>query len=80
MGSEIIHAIKDISINIQRGEYVALVGPSGSGKSTFMNIIGCLDTVSNGEYVLNGQEVGSMSDGSLARVRNKEIGFIFSDI
>ena len=77
MGDEEIHALKGVSISIERGEYVAIMGPSGSGKSTFMNIIGCLDTPNAGEYWLSGQEVSKMSDDALARVRNKEIGFVF---
>ncbi|WP_299704235.1 ABC transporter ATP-binding protein [uncultured Pontibacter sp.] len=77
MGSETIHALKSVSIKIQRGEYVAFMGPSGSGKSTLMNIIGCLDTPSGGQYVLNGNDVSNMTDNELAEVRNKEIGFVF---
>ncbi len=77
MGTEEIHALRSVTINIKRGEYVAFMGPSGSGKSTLMNIIGCLDTPSHGQYILNGQDVSRMSDNQLAEVRNKEIGFIF---
>lgn len=77
MGNEIIHALKDISITIHKGEYVAFMGPSGSGKSTLMNIIGCLDTPDEGVYILNGVEVSHMSDNELAEIRNKEIGFVF---
>lgn len=77
IGSETIHALREISVEIFENEYVALMGPSGSGKSTLMNIIGCLDTPSNGKYVLNGIEVSKMTDNELAEVRNKEIGFIF---
>jgi putative ABC transport system ATP-binding protein len=77
MGSETIHALKSVSIKIERGEYVAFMGPSGSGKSTLMNIIGCLDTPSGGQYILNGQDVSNMTDNQLAEVRNKEIGFVF---
>ncbi|MCS6795091.1 MAG: ABC transporter ATP-binding protein [Raineya sp.] len=77
MGSEVIHALKDISITIHKGEYVAFMGPSGSGKSTLMNIIGCLDTPSEGIYILNGTEVSDMNDNQLAEIRNKEIGFVF---
>jgi putative ABC transport system ATP-binding protein len=77
MGSEVIHALKDISITIRKGEYVAFMGPSGSGKSTLMNIIGCLDTPNEGTYILNGTEVSDMSDNELAEIRNKEIGFVF---
>lgn len=77
MGSEKVHALRDISIDIKSNEYVALMGPSGSGKSTLMNMIGCLDTPSKGTYVLNGQDVSRMTDNELAEVRNKEIGFVF---
>ena len=77
MGTEHIHALRSVSIDIKRGEYVAFMGPSGSGKSTLMNIIGCLDTPTKGQYILNGQDVSRMSDNELAEVRNKEIGFVF---
>lgn len=77
MGSEVIHALKSVSINIQRGEYVAFMGPSGSGKSTLMNIIGCLDTPTGGQYILNKKDVSNMTDNELAEIRNKEIGFVF---
>jgi putative ABC transport system ATP-binding protein len=77
MGEEIIDALKSITIDINRNEYVALMGPSGSGKSTLMNILGCLDSPSTGSYVLNDINVSEMSDGELAEVRNKEIGFVF---
>lgn len=77
MGSQIIDALKDVSISIQKNEYVALMGPSGSGKSTLMNILGCLDTPTTGSYKLNGTEVSEMTEDELARVRNKEIGFVF---
>jgi putative ABC transport system ATP-binding protein len=77
MGSEEIHALRGVSINIDKGEYVAIMGPSGSGKSTLMNLIGCLDTPSKGSYMLNGKEVGAMNDDELARIRNEEIGFVF---
>ncbi len=77
MGEERIHALRSVTISIQRGEYVAFMGPSGSGKSTLMNIVGCLDTPTGGTYVLNGQDVSNMSDNQLAEVRNKEIGFVF---
>ena len=77
MGSEEIHALRGVSIQIEGGEYVAIMGPSGSGKSTLMNLIGCLDTPSKGSYVLNGQQVGQMNDNELARIRNEEIGFVF---
>jgi putative ABC transport system ATP-binding protein len=77
MGSEVIHALKSISIQIDKGEYVAFMGPSGSGKSTLMNIIGCLDSPTGGNYVLNGKDVSRMTENELAEVRNKEIGFVF---
>ena len=77
MGSEEIHALRGVSINIDKGEYVAIMGPSGSGKSTLMNLIGCLDTPTKGSYLLNGKEVAAMNDDELARIRNEEIGFVF---
>ncbi len=77
MGEEEIHALRGVSVEIQRGEYVAIMGPSGSGKSTLMNLIGCLDTPSKGSYLLNGKEVAAMNDDDLARIRNEEIGFVF---
>jgi len=77
LGAEEIHALRGIDMILEQGEYVAIMGPSGSGKSTLMNIIGCLDTPNAGEYWLNGQMVSTMSDDALARVRNKEIGFVF---
>ena len=77
MGTETIHALREVSLGIQRGEYVAIMGPSGSGKSTLMNVVGCLDTPSGGQYELNGNQVSQMDDNALAEVRNKEIGFIF---
>src|SRR5512141_589991 len=78
MGSEQqVHALRGINLRIQRSEYVAIMGPSGSGKSTLMNLIGCLDTPSKGHYWLNGQLVSSLDDDELARIRNKEIGFVF---
>jgi putative ABC transport system ATP-binding protein len=77
MGDQEIHALRGVSVQIERGEYVAIMGPSGSGKSTLMNLIGCLDTPSRGRYLLNGQEVSTMSDDELARIRNEEIGFVF---
>jgi putative ABC transport system ATP-binding protein len=77
MGDEEIHALRGVSIEIERGEYVAIMGPSGSGKSTLMNLIGCLDTPSKGSYLLNEKEVAAMNDDELARIRNEEIGFVF---
>jgi putative ABC transport system ATP-binding protein len=77
MGSEEIHALRGVSLEIERGEYVAIMGPSGSGKSTLMNLIGCLDTPSRGSYLLNAKQVGQMNDNELARIRNEEIGFVF---
>lgn len=77
MGDEEIHALRGVTFEIRRGEYVAIIGPSGSGKSTLMNMIGCLDTPSKGEYWLNGKQVSQMDDDELAYIRNKEIGFVF---
>jgi putative ABC transport system ATP-binding protein len=77
MGAETVNALRGVTLEIRRNEYVAIMGPSGSGKSTMMNLIGCLDTPSEGEYWLNGQEVSRMPDDALARVRNREIGFVF---
>ena len=77
IGAEEIHALRGVSLQIQSNEYVAIMGPSGSGKSTLMNLIGCLDTPSRGEYWLNGQSVSELSDDELASIRNKEIGFVF---
>ncbi len=77
MGTEVVEALKDVTLNIEKNEYVALMGPSGSGKSTLMNLLGCLDSPTSGEYWLNGTEVSTMDDGELAEVRNKEIGFVF---
>jgi putative ABC transport system ATP-binding protein len=77
MGDEAIHALRGVSITIERGEYVAIMGPSGSGKSTLMNLIGCLDTPSKGTYLLNDKEASQMNDNELARIRNEEIGFVF---
>ncbi|MFN4975749.1 MAG: ABC transporter ATP-binding protein [Bacteroidota bacterium] len=77
MGSHVIPVLKGISLDIQRNEYVALMGPSGSGKSTLMNILGCLDSPTGGKYILNGKDVSQMADDDLAQVRNTEIGFVF---
>ncbi len=77
MGAEEIHALRGVDLNIPRNEYVAIMGPSGSGKSTLMNLIGCLDTPTKGQYWLNDQQVGDLDDDDLARIRNKEIGFVF---
>ena len=77
MGTEEIHALRGVTIQIERGEYVAIMGPSGSGKSTLMNLIGCLDTPSKGSYLLNSKQVSQMNDNELARIRNEEIGFVF---
>jgi putative ABC transport system ATP-binding protein len=77
LGTETIKVLRSVDLLVQRGEYVALMGPSGSGKSTLMNILGCLDTPTEGEYYLNGREVAQLSDNELAEIRNKEIGFIF---
>jgi putative ABC transport system ATP-binding protein len=77
MGAEQIHALRGVDVSIERGEYVAIMGPSGSGKSTLMNLIGCLDTPSQGSYLLNGKLVSQMNDDELARIRNEEIGFVF---
>jgi putative ABC transport system ATP-binding protein len=77
MGEEVLHALHDVSFDVQKGEYLAIIGPSGSGKSTLMNLIGCLDTPTQGEYWINGEQVADMTDDELARIRNKEIGFVF---
>lgn len=77
MGTEELHALKGVSFEVEKGEYLAIIGPSGSGKSTLMNLIGCLDSPSKGQYWINGNEVAKMVDDELARIRNKEIGFVF---
>src|SRR5918994_6122424 len=77
MGVEELHALRDVSFEVQKGEYLAIIGPSGSGKSTLMNLIGCLDSPSKGQYWINGNLVSTMTDDELARIRNKEIGFVF---
>lgn len=77
MGNEVVKVLKGIDLEIERGEYVALMGPSGSGKSTLMNLLGCLDTPTSGSYELNGKDVSNMTDDDLAEIRNKEIGFVF---
>jgi putative ABC transport system ATP-binding protein len=77
LGNEVVKVLKGIDLDIERGEYVALMGPSGSGKSTLMNLLGCLDTPTSGNYELNGKDVSNMSDDELAEIRNKEIGFVF---
>ena len=80
MGAEEIHALRGVSIQIERGEYVAIMGPSGSGKSTLMNLIGCLDTPSKGSYLLNGKQASQMNDDEMARIRNEEIGFLETQV
>src|SRR5437764_4070622 len=77
MGSEEVHALHGVSFDVQKGEYLAIIGPSGSGKSTLMNLIGCLDTPTKGQYWINGKNVSEMDDDELARIRNKEVGFVF---
>ena len=77
MGAEEIHALRGVSVEIERGEYIAIMGPSGSGKSTLMNLMGCLDTPTRGSYLLNGRRVSDMNDNELARIRNEEVGFVF---
>lgn len=79
MGEAVLDALKDVNLNIHRNEYVAFIGPSGSGKSTLMNIVGCLDKPSSGDYILNGTPVAQLDDNALARIRNREIGFIFQN-
>lgn len=77
VGTEKVHALRDLDLSVNEGEYLALMGPSGSGKSTLMNLLGCLDTPNSGKYVLNGTDVSQLSDNELAEIRNKEIGFVF---
>ncbi len=77
LGTEVVKALQSVTLSIEKGEYIALMGPSGSGKSTLMNVIGCLDTPTEGKYVLNKKEVSKMTENELAEIRNKEIGFIF---
>ena len=77
VGTEVVKALRGITINIYRNEYVALMGPSGSGKSTLMNLLGCLDTPTSGEYILNNKDISKLADNDLAEIRNKEIGFVF---
>jgi putative ABC transport system ATP-binding protein len=77
VGSETVHALKGIDLNVEAGEFISIMGPSGSGKTTLMNIIGCLDTPTSGEYYLNDQLVNNLDEDDLARIRNKEIGFVF---
>src|SRR5215218_7369371 len=77
MGTEQLHALRDVSFDVKRGEYLAIIGPSGSGKSTLMNLIGCLDSPTSGQYWINAKLVSKMTDDELARIRNQEIGFVF---
>ncbi|MBT8394685.1 MAG: ABC transporter ATP-binding protein [Bacteroidia bacterium] len=77
LGQETVHVLKGIDLDIERGDYIAIMGPSGSGKSTLMNLLGCLDTPTSGSYILNGKDVSKMSDDELAEIRNHEIGFVF---
>ncbi len=79
MGAEVVHALRDVDVTIHEGEFVAIMGPSGSGKSTFMNLIGCLDRPTSGDYLLNGEPVAGMSDNQLASIRNQFIGFVFQN-
>ncbi|MFZ7946367.1 ABC transporter ATP-binding protein [Neobacillus sp. 19] len=79
LGGETVHALNDVSLEIQTGEFIAIIGPSGSGKSTLMNMIGCLDRPDNGSYLLDGKDIGKMGDNSLAKIRNQKIGFIFQN-
>ena len=79
MGDEQLHALKDVNLDVQQGEYLSVLGPSGSGKSTLMNIIGCLDVASSGRYILNGQEIEDLTEAELARIRSQEVGFIFQN-
>jgi putative ABC transport system ATP-binding protein len=79
MGDVVVHALRDANVTINKGEFVALMGPSGAGKSTFMNLVGCLDRPSSGEYFLNGENVANMNDNQLAEIRNKYIGFVFQN-
>ena len=77
LGQETVHVLKGIDLDIESGDYIAIMGPSGSGKSTLMNLLGCLDTPTSGSYILNGKDVSKMSDDELAEIRNHEIGFVF---
>ena len=79
VGDEMVPVLNDVNLKIERGEYLSVVGPSGSGKSTLMNIIGCLDVATSGEYILNGREIGERTETELARIRNREIGFVFQN-